>query len=210
MQCPVCVPPLYEPNPYPMVTFTTMMTLGSLLPCIADAYHQILAMVDAETIRAIASETRSPLCFSLAAHGGIWGTAHAQPQQYSNSTTNNNDAAVTGSDQCTEAMRRFDEQNMDPAQWRLTLRALLKVDVYGLSRCDGGEGFTQVGLRDLVAQMDEKSRQRHAQVDQMLEAGLAAPVGLAGMQLRHTNQSMPHCRKVIAMAREAVDSIVIA
>lgn len=220
MQCPVCAPPIHEPVRHPMATFTTMMTLSSLLPCIADAYKRILDMIDAETLRAIMSETKSPLFFSLAAHGGIWGTPahHAPRSSSSSSTTPNNpnpnpdDAAAATTEQeplCAASLRRFDKQDMDPAQWRLTLRALLKVDVYGLSRDDSREAFTQVGLRDLVARMEETSRRRHAQVDQMLDAGLPAPVGLAGLPVRHSGQSVPSCRRVIAVAREAVDNIVI-
>lgn len=206
IQCPVCLPPTHEPVKYPMVTFTTMMTLGSLLPCLADAYHQILEMIDAETKRAIVSEKKPQLDFSLSAQGGIWGTPRP-----SSSSNDPNDAQEGGrpSGSCAQALTRFDKQDMNPEQWRRTQRALLKIDVYGLSRCDGGEGFTQIGLRDLVAQMDEKSLQRHAQVDRMLEAGLAPPIGLAGMAVQHSEMSVPTCRQVIVMARAAVDSIVI-
>lgn len=207
IQCPVCMPPTCETVKYPTVTFTTMMNLGSLLPCIADAYHRILAMIDAETHRAIASKDKSRLYFSLATLGGIWGTHHNPiPNPNGESSWQ---GSVPGT-ACADLLARFDQQDVDPKQWRLTLRALLKGDVNGLSGCDGGEGLTQVGLRDLVAQMDEKSRQRHAQIDQLLEAGLEPPVGLAGMRVGHSEVSTPYCRQVIALAREAVESIVIA
>lgn len=205
IQCPVCAPPIHESVKYPAVSFTTMMNLGSLLPCIVDAYRQILEMIDAETSRAIACRIE-PLSFSLAAHGGIWGTLHANQ----GATTESHQERQSTPGLCANALSRFDKQDMEPAQWRLTLRALLKVDVYGLERCDGGEGFTQIGLRDLVAQLEERSRQRHEQVDQMVEAGLTPPTGLAGIPQRHTNQGAPPCRQVIAIARQAVESLVIA
>lgn len=210
LQCPVCSPPIHEPIKHPMLTFTTMMTLGSLLPCLAEAYRQILADIDQETLRAIMSteNKKSQLDFSLAAHGGIWATPHEHASP-SPSSSPDPHMQQEGTASCTKLLERFNKEDMDPAQWRLTLRALLKVDVYGLSRCDSGEGFVQVGLRDLVAQWDKRSRERHAQTDLMLEAGLA-PVGLAGMHQKHTDLGTPPCQQVIAIAREAINNIIIA
>lgn len=184
IQCAICSPPLSKAMEAPITTFQNTMILGALLPSIADAYERILEMVDAEASRAIMTQTQ--LQFSLCRYGGIWGN--------------------TG--ECHN-VGRFNNQMMDPRQWRLTVRALLKVDVYGFQRPQGDMEFLQVGLKDLVVQMDEKSRARHAEVDRLIEAGLRPPTA-GRTPIKHTAESEPPCRKVISMAREAVARIVIA
>lgn len=215
MQCQVCCPPLHEAMRSPPATFQNMMILGALLPSIAHAYHRILALIDAETSRAIATHAQIP--FSLSAYGGVWGT-------FGTRTCDNNDKN-NNKNSCTAASNHpLEDQMLDPAVWRLTVRALLKVDVYG-ANCGADRPppppgsapsltFTQMGLRDLVAQMDEKSRTRHAEIDAMIDAGLPAPEGLGGARAKHTRSFAdegrePHCKHTIRMAREAVETLVI-
>ncbi|KAF3764841.1 hypothetical protein M406DRAFT_258882 [Cryphonectria parasitica EP155] len=194
IQCQVCSPPLEKAMVAPLSTFQNMMIVGALIPSIADAYHRILTMVDAETTRAIATHT--DLRFSLAEHGGMWAAFHE-----------------TG---CATA-DLYENQVMSPATWRLTVRALLKIDVYGVeckNTKPGGFEYRQMGLRDLVSQMDEKSIRRHADIDAMVEAGLAPPTGLCGRPAHYSvprdgGGQEPQCRKIIAIARHAVEGLVI-
>lgn len=196
MQCRLCCAPPHEPMR--LSSFQNMMVLGALLPSIADAYHQILALVDAETGRAVTGggeHVRDGLLpFSLSGFGGLWGS----------------DSARQGG--CPHGAS-YEGRMLPPAEWRLTVRALLKVDVYGLNNreLEGGGGFHQLGLRDLVARMDERSRARHADIDALIDAGVPPPRGLGVMRAAHTVEGRePPCRRIIAMAREAVESLVIA
>lgn len=187
--CETCCPPLHKTMKMTASAFQNSMLLGALIPSIADAYHQILGLVDAEATRAIATHT--PLTFALAAYGGTWGTLSS----------------------CGPGSKDLRENKvMEPAAWRLSVRNLLKIDVYGVSALNyGGKAqFRQIGLRDLVAEMDEKSRERHAEVDALIEAGLPAPIGMNGLPARHTHGKEPHCRHVVQLAREAVENLYIA
>lgn len=200
-----------------------MMLLCALVPAIADAYHRILALVDAETARALAARARMP--FSLSRCGGL-GSRTCDHHLLAGSTT------------ATAAAVAYEDRLLEPAQWRLTVRGLLRLDVYGIdcnSNTDGeavavtsppppaarlgsgtgAGGFSQGGLRALVAQMEERSRTRHEEIDAMIDAGLVVPRTAGGLQLRHTKSlqeegKMPPCRHIIGLAREAVESLVIA
>lgn len=61
-----------------------------------------------------------------------------------------------------------------------------------------------------MAEMDQKSRGRHAEIDALIEAGLSAPTGLNGLQASHSKGKEPHCRHIVELAREAVDNLHIA
>lgn len=205
IRCELCCPPIHKSMKLAPSAFQNTMLLGALLPSIADAYYRILELIDAEATRAIATHTQ--LTFNLAEYGGTWG-------ELSRSAGGNNRTVVA-----------HDETKvMDPAAWRRSVRSLLKIDVYGvnnnntsLDNSHGGEkaitttaSFHQIGLRDLVAEMDEKSRGRHAEIDALIEAGLSAPTGLGGLQASHSRGKEPHCRHVVELAREAVDNLHIA
>lgn len=197
IQCRVCSPPLTETMKVPIATFQNTLILGALLPSIADAYQNILDMVEAETARGICEQRQ--LQFTLPEFGGVWGQLEASTHA------------------CGATFRYADEW-MQPAMWRLLVRALLKTDVYGISS-ESRNGkrsclpFPHMGLRDVVAQMDERSRTRHAEIDALIEAGLPAPTGPTGMTVRHSSKlhggEQPHCRQIIRIAREAVDRLVI-
>ncbi|PSS03526.1 hypothetical protein BD289DRAFT_153283 [Coniella lustricola] len=217
LQCQTCSPPLHECTDCPLTTFQVMMALGTLLPSIAAAYHKILIMVDAETTRAICTHT--DLSFSFSEFGGACDhtTTTNDKTEFSNTR-----AIGTGN------------QVLSPAEWRNSVRALLKVDVYGGSlqhsslgqqqqtRIDRLPPFTfnpassqppQLSLHSLAQLMDDRSLHRHALIDTMVEAGLAPPMGLCGTPIPHSHSAdgrQPKCRKIIAMAREAVERLVIA
>lgn len=184
IRCEICCPPIHKIMKMTATAFQNSMLIGALIPSIADAYHQILALIDAEATRAIAMHTQ--LTFNLSAYGGTWGEMDGSEV-----------------DEC---------KVMDPASWRRSVRSLLKIDVYGVNtlNADGTPRFRQIGLRDLVAEMDEKSQERHAEIDALIDAGLSAPVGLNGLSASHSQTKEPHCRHVVQLARDAVENLHIA
>ncbi|CAN8099081.1 unnamed protein product [Discula destructiva] len=202
LRCTVCCPPLQHSlattaTPAPgAAPFQNMMLLGALIPSIVDAYHKILALVDVETARAISAQTQ--LTFSLSAYGGCWGDANGE------SSGSGNSGACSGADAV------YESKVMEPAVWRLSVRGLLKMDVYGASGGSRRLPWQVTGLRDLVAEMDEKSRTRHAEIDALLDAGLTVPSMMRGLPAHHTVGKEPHCRPIIQVAIEAVASLHIA
>lgn len=202
------------------------MVVGALVPSIAEAYGRILALVDDAATRAAAAHARLP--FSLSAYGGLEGSSPAAPPS---SCRLGGGGGGGGNGPGTGTVSPYENKMLDPAQWRVAVRALLRVDVYGLN-CDpddegtevGGTGgtttrhglcFSRMGLRDLIAQMDDKSRSRHAEIDAMIDAGLLMPRGTGRLRPCHTRSleekgQIPHCRFIIDVAREAVESLVIA
>lgn len=193
IRCPACCPSVHPPpgttgpTTVGVAAFQSMMLVGTLIPSLVDAYHKILQLVDDETARAVAA--RRLLTFSLSQYGGMWIKG-----------------AFCGGDAV------YENKEMEPGAWRLSVRSLLKMDVYGIScRSSSRDGtWQQAGLNDLVAEMDAKSLARHAEIDALIEAGLPPPVGMAGASAQHSLLSTPHCRSVIANAREAVERLVIA
>lgn len=183
IRCEICCPPIHKAMKMTAVAFQNSMLIGALIPSIADAYHRILELVDAEATRAIATHTQ--LTFNLAEYGGTWGEL--------------------GDSEADET------KIMDPAAWRRSVRSLLKIDVHGVNtlNADGTARFQQIGLRDLVAEMDEKSRERHAEIDALIDAGLSAPVGMSGLPASHSQGKEPHCRHVVQLARDAVENLHI-
>lgn len=200
IRCDLCCPPIYKSMKMAPSAFQNTMLLGALLPSIADAYYRILELVDAEATHAIATHTQ--LTFNLAEYGGTWGELSSSSSRSSSSSSSDGAGNET--------------KVMDPATWRRSVRNLLKIDVYGVNNnnntCRGGQTapFQQIGLRDLVAEMDQKSRGRHAEIDALIEAGLSAPTGLNGLPATHSRGKEPHCRHVVELAREAVDNLHIA
>lgn len=197
IHCNICCPPIHKTTKLAASAFQNTQLLGALIPSLADAYHQILGLVDAEATRAISTHTQ--LTFALSAYGGTWGTLLPPC-----------DVSAAGSG--PGGVDVYEDKVMDPAAWRRSVRSLLKIDVYGVDTrdCSGQPRFRQIGLRDLVAEMDEKSRVRHTEVDALIDAGLPAPIGMGGLPARHTRGREPHCRHVIQLAREAVENLHIA
>lgn len=191
--CKVCCPPLTESMRITISSFQNMMILGALFPSVVDAYRRIIDMIEIETARAICE--RRQMHFSLSAYGGVWGK-------------------LGSDDNMCGAASQYDDIMLEPAMWRLTIRALLKVDVYGVNCGPEGPGskalrVSQTGLKDIVAQLEERSRARHAEVDALLEAGLPGPVGPAGVRAQHSLGEEPHCKRIIKIAKDAIASLDI-
>ncbi len=245
--------PYQPPAPVQLQNFQNLMLLGTLIPSIAHAYGQLLAAVDREA--AAAQHERRRLVFGLRALGGLWGPLGGDE------------------DPCGAAVA-FDHREMEPAMWRLTLRALLRLDVYGLygdGVCGGGgygghsvqgrgrsrsrgrvlgrgdsddgngngngdgdgtgdgrqrssdastggcgtggvsvDEALYLGLRDIVAMMETRSRARHAVLDAMeLSGAWPGPPCSSPLKL-HGPGETPTCQQIISIARRSIDQLVIA
>ncbi|OAA53977.1 hypothetical protein SPI_09184 [Niveomyces insectorum RCEF 264] len=113
IMCPSCAPPNFMDIHYqpPLQAYQNLMILGALLPSIAHTYRRIVTMVDEEAARAAAAKQRLPI--SLTAYGGMWGHL-AEHNNF-----------------CIQASA-LNGSVVEPPLWRLVVRALLKVDVYGI------------------------------------------------------------------------------
>ncbi|KAL1893751.1 hypothetical protein Sste5346_006254 [Sporothrix stenoceras] len=239
--CPSCSPPHLDLNTKPpLQAFQNLMILGALLPTIAHTYRRIVTMVDEEAARASAAKIRLPL--SLTAYGGVWGHMARWDNVCAQTTS-------------------MDNSMVEPPLWRLVVRAMLKMDVYGihLDRDDvddddavesiisaqqamasisgkGGDksanrdkppradskatgapksGFFMVpvhfGLKDIAEMMEERSKMRHKFIDDAYDAGLIKTQEEGGEcgYTRLPPGEKPNCQKVIEMARQEIDKLVI-
>lgn len=197
VNCPDCSFRLEPPakhrvgSPTMMRGFQTTMLLATLIPSIAHAYAAMLTMVDEETSRAVAE--RRKVVFRLKGLGGIWGGLGGV------------DDKLCGTQQ------NFEYREMEPVMWRLAVRALLKVDVYGISgRC--GTEITpddpfHLGLKDIVTLMENKAKARHAFMDALVDAGVSQP----NCAFFHINPGEPPtCQRIISIARSSVEQLCIA
>lgn len=218
-----------------------MVVLCALIPSIAHTYARILSLVDAQAERAAAAGARVP--FSLSRCGGLFLRGQGHPTQPSSSPQPHHSPATASASPPDPSSNstpgttpgscrsNYEDRLLEPAQWRLVVRALLRIDVYGMNCADGNSaagscaggtasgpgvaGPSQPGLRDLVVQIEEKSRARHREVDAMLDAGFVPAHTTAVVRPRHTRsfedegRELP-CRNMIGVAREAVESLVIA
>ncbi|KAI1761868.1 hypothetical protein GGR53DRAFT_453100 [Hypoxylon sp. FL1150] len=193
VNCPVCSfqiePPENAAGSDIMRNFQNLMLLAALIPSIVHAYERILQAVDNEANKAVAE--RRHLVFKLRGLGGIlWGA---------------------GEHENCGASDVLNHREMEPAMWRLTVRALLKADVYGLSGMDSDAADRSplhIGLKDIVLQMEQKSKARHAVMDALEQSGAWQPPS-CGLKT-HEKGETPTCQKVIAIAKASLDQLVIA
>ncbi|KAI6350802.1 hypothetical protein MCOR25_010383 [Pyricularia grisea] len=194
-ECPSCSPPaLASPTFRASVqAYQNMLILGALLPSIANAYHRILAMVDAEVARATVQGREIP--FSLQQYGGLWGRL--------------------GTDACSN-VAALERQTLAPIMWRTTVRALLRVDVYGY-KFAGQTGDNsiktlarrQVGLRDIVDYLLERQRMRHAMIDDLCASGKMIQSQLHGHQPTPPGEKH-NCERILEVARISIEHLVIS
>jgi hypothetical protein len=192
--CPQCGAVLLTTTTPLIDSFQNMMLLGTLLPVVAHAYQRLLAMVDKETNNAIAAnETKS---FSLHEYGGLcrheMDLADALP--------------------CVQQDLLFNTVDMPPMQWRTTVRALLRVDIYGHE----SPGFKHKGLKDLVSELEHRQRVRHDLLDAAQAAG-TLDNRLLGHGFNHNSgkkscdeNDAPQCIQMIKIAKHAIDQLLIA
>ncbi|KAG7112279.1 hypothetical protein HYQ44_010474 [Verticillium longisporum] len=200
--CPTCSTPyIDDPSKQaPMQAFQNTMLLGMLIPTVVNAYVRILELVDEAT--AEAKEKGQTLLFRFVEYGGLWGELEAI-------------------DKFTcRTVETYDNKEMEPDKWRMTIRAVLKIDIYGFdvdcsSVLDGSRvTHRHLGLKDVIGLMEERSNHRHDQIDAMVAAGLPHP--MQGNPLLPNNHRPTgskddrNCLKIVEMARTALDNLVIA
>jgi len=184
--CPQCGAVLIETPKPPIETFQNTMILGTLIPVIANGYKKLLDMIDAETEAAAAlGQTKT---FKFHEYGGLCGTQNS----------------IHGAMACIEKEMMFNAVEMPPQQWRTTVRALLRVDIYGHEQ----EGFKHRGLKSLVEEIEQRQRARHEWLD------LHDPTG--EMHVGHfgekhcAGEKTYNCLQILLAAKVAIDHLVIA
>ncbi|KAK3695097.1 hypothetical protein B0T22DRAFT_371180 [Podospora appendiculata] len=194
VMCTVCgLPPLELSHRPPIASFQNMMMLGALLPSLSNAYVRILAMVDEETAKADAARSKIP--FSLEGYGGMWG-------------------AVAHSKNACSAASNLEGVMLEPSMWRLTVRALLRFDVYGINEADAGGGasvtcdLTQPGLKDIISMMEARSRKRHEELDALVASGAIEDTNLL-QYISHSSADDLPCMRIIDIAKKSIADLVI-
>lgn len=191
--CPVCGdPPLESPCKPQIQALQSMMMLGALLPSLSNAYMRILSMVDAEA--AAADAERRQIKFTIEGYGGLWGwMAKMDPVRCG-------------------ASERLEGALLEPILWRLTVRALLKMDVYGINEftpgVEAGDDAQQPGLKDIINMMEERSRRRHQQLDELVASGVELKTACEYVPLSSTGEK-PTCMRIIDIAKRSMDDLVI-
>jgi hypothetical protein len=192
--CPVCGDPPIEPmGKPPLQAYQNMMMLGALLPSVSNAYMRILGMVDTEA--AAADKEHRNIRFTLNGYGGLWGLlAKLDPIE-------------------CRASERLEGAMLEPTLWRLAVRALLKIDVYGMDGMTADiksryGDIQQPGLKDIIRMMEERSRRRHEQMDAMVAAGVVQKVTCDYVPLTDTGEK-PTCLRIIDIAKRSMDDLVI-
>ncbi|KAL2756295.1 hypothetical protein ACRALDRAFT_2053554 [Sodiomyces alcalophilus JCM 7366] len=201
--CPACSKPFTDDAtiPLPIQSFQNMMMLGALIPTTVNAYIKILELVDEATSQA--NEKGEKMVFRFTDYGGLWGRLGDMDKVSPRST-----------------VEMYDNRVMEPDQWRHTVRAVLKVDLYGF-RVDGRTGadgsvvsHTHPGLRDVVTAMEDRSNCRHDNVDALVAAGRhpACSQSHYPMTPRHDRdkKSERPCLRIVEMARLSLEKLAIS
>ncbi|KAF7561279.1 hypothetical protein G7046_g2891 [Stylonectria norvegica] len=202
INCPTCAIPLLEDPAIapPIQCFQNLMFLGALVPSACNAYAAILEMVDVETTSAKA-EGRN-FWFTFKDVGGLWGQLGGGEAK-----------------DCCNVVEMYNNKKLPPDQWRMMIRAILRLDVYGVESLDIVEQnrpmsmqYQQQGLKDVVKSLEERSRKRHDKLDELMESGEMPKTGPFGVI--YSRKPCPpeerNCMKILETARIALDNLVIA
>lgn len=177
-------------TPKPSIeSFQNMMLLGTLIPVIVDAYRRLLEMIDVETDAAIAAgQTKT---FRFHDYGGLCGDQQT----------------IDESMVCIEKEMMFNAVELPPMQWRTTIRALLRVDIYGHEQAH----FKHQGLKTLVAEIEHRQRARHEYLETHPDVGHVGHLDLGPFGGRHCAGDQTYgCLQILEMAKLAMDQLVIA
>ncbi|KAH8599030.1 hypothetical protein B0O99DRAFT_505423 [Bisporella sp. PMI_857] len=191
--CPQCGAVLLDNTTPPIESFQNTMLLGTILPIVANGYGRLLKMIDEETEAAqAAGETKT---FKFHEYGGLCVKSETTDEMLD----------------CAQEEMMLSKMEMSPAQWRTTVRALLRVDIYGHEQ----SGFKHKGLKDLVSEMEYRQRTRHEILDARAAAGTLDTTQL-GHGFFQTNdgkclgEQTRGCLDILQMAKIAIDNLVIA
>jgi hypothetical protein len=208
LACDHCYGDMYDlSKPAPISRFQSIMFLGALVPSACNAYASILEMVDRDTERAKV-EYRS-LYFSFKSVGGMWASII--------------DETDTSSSPDCLLLKSYNDRFLEPDIWRTTIRAILKVEVYGFNHqtasvpssvdCSTSPHvYLHRGLKDLVTLIDEKNERRHDIADALIQANHPLP-NQNYLLFPGTPKPCPredrHCVRMLDVARMALSNLVI-
>jgi hypothetical protein len=191
--CPQCGSVLLDTANPPIEAFQNTMLLVTIIPIIANGYGRLLKMIDADTDAAVASgHTKT---FRFLDYGGMCGREQSVQQAMS----------------CVEKELFFNAVEMPPAQWRTTVRALLRVDIYGHEQPE----CKHKGLKDLVDEMEYRQRTRHDMMDAQIADGTLDPTKVGhGLfsdgSTKCLGERTRGCLEILKIAKIAIDALVIA
>ncbi|UKZ92637.1 uncharacterized protein TrAFT101_007578 [Trichoderma asperellum] len=208
LSCVHCYGDLYDlSKPSPVSRFQSMMCLAALVPSACNAYATILEMVDRDVERA--KGQLQSIYFNFKEVGGIWG--------------NLIDEKGSASPECT-LLRSFHDRYLDPETWKATIRAILKVEVYGFNQKTASVSstvdcsvspyaFLHCGLKDVITLLDEKNQKRHDLADALVQANHALPdhnyLLTLGAPKLCPREDRP-CVRMLDIARMALSNLAIS
>ncbi|KAL7925048.1 hypothetical protein ACQKWADRAFT_284924 [Trichoderma austrokoningii] len=164
LNCVQCYGDMYDlSKPSPVSRFQNMMCLGALVPSACNAYATILEMVDRDVERA--KRENQLQYFNFKDVGGIWA--------------NLIDEKGPTSPECA-LLKSFHNRYLEPETWKATIRAILKVEVYGFNQKTASvsstvdcsvspTAFLHCGLKDVITLIDEKNQKRHDIADALMQ-----------------------------------------
>lgn len=204
IRCPACSQPVAEdPSvPVPIQSFQSLMLLATIVPSTCNAYASILEMVDVE--QAAAKREARTLFFSFQDIGGAWGFVRSP-------------SGDAHTHECPD-ITALNNRRMDPDTWRTTMRAILRLDVYGFGEppddvpMSAASRFRHSGLRDVVRLLEDRSARRHDRMDRLFAAGRVPehPGYLLHQSYRPVPPEERQCIRVLEAARVALDNLVIS
>ncbi|PON23949.1 hypothetical protein TGAM01_v207277 [Trichoderma gamsii] len=208
LSCVHCYGDMYDlSKPSPVSRFQNMMCLAALVPSACNAYATILEMVDRDVERATGESQL--LYFNFKDVGGIWG--------------NLIDEKGPVSPECA-LLRSFHDRYLEPEIWKATIRAILKVEVYGFNQKTASvsstvdcsvspTAFLHCGLKDVITLIDEKNQKRHDIADALMEANHALPDNhylLFPGPPKPCPREDRQCVRMLDMARMALSNLAIS
>ncbi|KAK1241541.1 hypothetical protein MKX08_001515 [Trichoderma sp. CBMAI-0020] len=208
LSCAHCYGDMYDlSKPSPVSRFQNMMCLAALVPSACNAYATILEMVDRDVERA--KGENQLLYFNFTDVGGIWG--------------NLIDEKGPTSPECA-LLRSFHDRYLEPEIWKATIRAILKVEVYGFNQKTASvsstvdcsvppTAFLHCGLKDVITLIDEKNQKRHDIADALMEANQALPDNhylLFPGPPKPCPREDRQCVRMLDMARMALSNLAIS
>lgn len=208
LSCAHCYGDMYDlSKPSPVSRFQNMMCLGALVPSACNAYATILEMVERNVGRA--KGENQLLYFNFKDVGGIWA--------------NLIDEKGPTSPECA-LLRSFHDRYLEPEIWKATIRAILKVEVYGFNQKTASvsstvdcsvspTAFLHCGLKDVITLLDEKNQKRHDIADALMQANHALPNHyylLSPGPPKPCPREDRQCVRMLDMARMALSHLAIS
>ena len=202
--CPKCSLPLIDNpmEPPSIQAVQNLMLLGALLPSAVNSYAQILEMIERDT--AEAKKENRKIHFAFNDVGGLWG--HRVDDSRPGGAT----------------IAALDNTELEPDVWRNTVRAVLRLDVYGSGKEEEEEDVAeilykkrnQLGLKDVVRLLDSRHAKRHERMDEAYHRGEQPHLSHKGL-LFHPGQWKPvpveqrNCVNILEPARIALKNLSI-